>query len=153
MLRQASRVAFLALAVPATLLAASSYFAYTTVGLDFEVPTEQGVDVSYYRLRWDDGSTWAGMAVQPVPRPRRALDWFDPGGTLLATPTRPGHRTWANALGFWSIAGPAADPYAPARYPGATASRWWALPSWLLVLGLWHRRLWRTFARLVRRPT
>jgi hypothetical protein len=113
----------------------------------------QGADVYYYRLRWDDGSTWAGMAVQPISRPHEPPDWFDPGGTLLAAPTRPQHRTWANVLGFWRVAGPAADPYLSVRCPGATASRWWALPSWLLFLGLWHRPLWRSAARLVRRLT
>ncbi len=121
----------------ATALAGSSYFAYSTAGFDFEVPTPRGIDVYYYRLRWDDGSTWAGLAIQPLPRPGRALDWFDPGGTVLDRPTRPGHRGWANDLGFWRVDGPADDPYLAPRYPGARASRWWACPSWLVAAGSW----------------
>jgi hypothetical protein len=149
--RLAARIAYLAFAVPASALALSSYCAYTTAGFDFEVPRGRGVAVHYYRLRWDDGSTWVGWAVQPVRRPRRPLNWFDPGGTVLAPLTRPAHRTWASALGFWWIDGASTDPYVTARYPRATASRWWAVPSWLVLLGLWHRALCRSVGRFVRR--
>jgi hypothetical protein len=149
-LRKAGRIAYLAVAIPASLLALSSYFAYTTAGLDFEIPTEEGIDTTYYRLRWDDGSTWVGFAIQPCPRPRRPLDWFDPGGTLLVAPTRPEHRTWSNDLGFWWVDDPAEDPYVPTRYPGARVSRWWAMPSWMVLLGLWFRPLRRGLGRLGR---
>ena len=57
-------------------MALSSYFAYTTAGFDFEVETATGVEVTYYRLRWDDGATWVGGAIQAVGRPDHALDWF-----------------------------------------------------------------------------
>jgi hypothetical protein len=136
-----------ALRLVASALAVSSYFAYTTAGFDFEVDNGKGVDARYYRLRWDDGSTWVGMAVQPCLRPARPLDWFDPGGTLLALPTRPAHRSWWNDLGFWRVAGPAGDPFVATRYVGATASEWWACPSWLVVLALWGRPIWRLARR------
>ena len=139
-------MAYLTLSIVASALAISSYLAYTTAGLDFEVATATGVDVYYYRLRWDDGSTWAGLAVQPVGRHHESLDWFDPGGTLLDAPTRPEHRTWPRALGFWWVADAADDPYMPVRYPGARESDWWAVPSWLVILGLWQRPLRRASA-------
>jgi hypothetical protein len=82
-------VAWRAMVLGLSLLSLSSYFAYTTLGFDFEVPTARDVDVSYKRLRWDDGSTWIGEAIQPLGRPGHEPDWFDPGGTLLAAPTRP----------------------------------------------------------------
>ena len=71
------------------IMAVASHLAYTTIGFDFEHATNAGVDVVYYRLRGDDGAFWVGRAVQPVGRPDRALDWFDPGGTILASPARP----------------------------------------------------------------
>ncbi len=141
------RAAYLAVAIPATLLALSSYFAYTTLGFDFEAPAVGGAEVTYYRLRWDDGSTWAGRAVQPVPRPSRPLDWLDPGGTILASRTRPAHSGWGNDLGFWWIGDAAADPYVIPRYAGATASTWVACPSWLVLGALWLGPAWGRFAR------
>ncbi len=116
-------------------MAGSSYFAYTTAGFDFEVETSTGVEVIYYRVRWDDGATWAGRAVQGVARPTHALDWFDPGGTWMAMPSRPGYPHWWNRFGFWWITSAADDPYVPLRYPGASESYWMAIPSWL-VMGL-----------------
>ena len=116
-----------------TFMALSSYFAYTTAGFDFEVETPTGVEITYYRLRWDDGSTWVGRAVQAVGRPDHALDWFDPGGTLFDQPTRPDHPRWPNQLGSWWITWATDDPYVPLRYPGARASEWVAVPSWLVV--------------------
>ncbi len=38
-------------------IAGSSYFAYTTVGVDFEAETPACVEMVYYRLQWDDGAT------------------------------------------------------------------------------------------------
>lgn len=118
----------------AAILAASSYFAYTTAGFDFESATSAGPEVTYYRLRWDDGATWIGVATQPVPQVHRPPDWFDPGGTLLAPPTRPDRlRPW-NRWGLWWIGRAVDDPYVATRYPGARASRWAAAPSWLVIL-------------------
>ena len=122
------------LGVVVPLMALSSHFAYTTAGFDFEVATPNGVEVIYYRLRWDDGATWAGRAVQAVSRPDHAFDWFDPGGTLLDRPTRPERPHWWNRLGFWWITWATDDPYVPLRYPGARASEWVGVPSWLVVV-------------------
>ncbi len=134
-------------------MAASSYFAYTTIGFDFETATPTGVEAVYYRLRWDDGATWIGRATQPVGRPDHDLDWFDPGGTLLARPSRPKHPRWWNRWGFWWITRAVDDPYLTLRYPGAIASRWVAVPSWLVALGCcgswWFGRCW---SRQARRP-
>lgn len=121
----------------------TSYFAYSTAGVDFEEPTQTGVDVTYYRLRWDDGSTWIGMAIQPVPRPDRPLDWFDPGGTLLHRPTMPAHKTWLEKSGFWFISSPEQDPFMEVRYRGATTSYWIGIPSWLFLLLIWSPFCWR----------
>jgi hypothetical protein len=145
--RRAVALACWALLVAASLLALSSYFAYTTAGFDFETDNGEGVDVRYYRLRWDDGSTWIGMAVQPCSRPDRPLDWFDPGGTFLARPTRPAHSNWWNTLGFWRVTSPADDPYLAIRYGGARSTSWWACPSWLVLLALWARPIWRLARR------
>ena len=123
--------------VMVTITALSSYFAYTTAGLDFEVETPTEVEVTYYRFRWDDGATRAGRAVQAVGRPDHALDWFDPGGTLLDRPTRPEHPHWWNRLGFWWITRATDDPHVPLRYPGAKASEWVGVPSWLVVVVVW----------------
>ena len=142
-LRRVGRITRRVIALGATILAFSSYFRYTTAGLDFETTTPQGVDVTYYRLRWDDGSVWVGMAVQPVPRPQRPLDWADPGGTLFARTVRPRPATWANRLGFWIITDPRHDPYMPVRYAGAKVSRWAALPSWLFLGMVWSRSVVR----------
>ncbi len=125
-------------------LAVASHLAYTTVGFDFEAETPEGVEVAYYRLRWDDGATWAGRAVQPVARPGRGLDWFDPGGTLLANPSRPARRSEANRWRFWWIRHAADDPYVALRYPGATSSVWVAVPSWLIVAMVWGTTIVRT---------
>jgi hypothetical protein len=133
--------------VSATLMAVSSYFAYTTAGFDFETDNGSGVDAWYYRLRWDDGSTWVGMAVQPCGRPDHPPDWFDPGGTILEPPRRPAHPHWWNDFGFWRVAGPADDPYVPTCYIGAKVSSWWGCPSWLVLLALWARPLWRLVKR------
>jgi hypothetical protein len=146
-LRRVARCGYRAAIIAASLLAMTSYVAYTTAGFDFEVPTARGVDLHYYRLRWDDGSTWVGIAVQPCPRPARTLDWFDPGGTIFARPTWPVHRSWWNDLGFWWVNDPANDPYEADRYLGATSSVWWACPSWLVLLGLWFRPLWKLARR------
>ena len=126
------------------------YLGYTTVGFDFERPAGQGVEVLYLRFRWDDGSMWIGTAVQPVTIGRRDLEWFDPGGTLFASPTRPRHRTFWNDLGFWRVDEPIDDPYVATRYPGATSSRWSAGPSWLILLGLWYRTIFRRFHSILR---
>ena len=132
----------------------SSYFTYTTAGFDFERATPGGgYEVIYYRLRWDDGATWAGRAVQPVPRPDRAPDWFDPGGTLLDWPSRPGHARWWNRWGFWWVARAADDPYVTLRYPGATASRWVAVPSWLVIAAPVVPRIVRAARRSTRPQT
>jgi hypothetical protein len=147
MFRAVFRVLWWTLAVVLSVLAFSSYFAYSTAGFDFESPTARGVDVLYLRLRWDDGSTWVGFAVQPCPRPNRPLDWFDPGGTVLDSPTRPDHRSRWNDLGFWRVEGPSDDPYVARRYSGSVASRWWACPSWLILLVFWFqpfRRRWKS---------
>ena len=131
-------------------MAISSYLAYTTATLtDIEVATATGVDVYYYRLRWDDGSTWAGLAVQPVGRHHQSLDWFDPGGTLLDAPTRPEHRDPGGAApGVLVGRGRRGRPvHAEFGLPaGARESDWWAVPSWLVILGLWHRPLRRASA-------
>ncbi len=140
-------VAYWSFLVVASLMAFSSYFAYTTAGFDFEVDNGEGVDAWYYRLRWDDGSTWVGMAVQPCGRPDRPLDWFDPGGTILDPPRRPAHPRWWNDLGFWRVTSPADDPYVPTCYIGARSSSWWACPSWLVLMALWARPLWRLARR------
>jgi hypothetical protein len=141
--RRAIALAHRAILLAALLMGISSYFAYTTVGFDFEVDNGVGVDARYYRLRWDDGSTWVGMAIQPCARPSRPLDWFDPGGTILDPPRRPAHPRWWNALGFWRVTSPADDPYVATSYLGAKASSWWGCPSWLVVLALWGRTPWR----------
>lgn len=134
-------------------LAASSYFAYTTAGFDFERATPSGAfEVVYYRLRWDAGATWAGRAVQPVPRPDHPPDWFDPGGTLLDAPSRPERRSRWNRWGFWWIARAADDPYVPLRYPGATTSRWAAVPSWLVLAAPAGMMLARGARRRRRQP-
>ena len=142
------------LAASAVALSLSSYCAYTTAGLDFEREAPGGgFEVAYYRLRWDDGATWVGRAVQPVGRPDHAPDWGDPGGTWLDRPSRPARRTAWNRWGFWRVDGPSDDPYVPLRYPGATSSRWVAVPSWLVVaaaLGPGLARAGRSLGRPVR---
>ncbi len=135
----------------AAVMGISSYLAYTTVGFDFEAASGAGVEVAYYRLRWDDGSTWAGWAVQPVRRPDRGLDWFDPGGTLFDRPTRPDHPRWWNRWGFWWIIWASDDPYVALRYPDAGASFWVAVPSWLVIAGFWSPELVRVGRRLAAR--
>lgn len=120
-----------------TAMALSSHFASTTIGFDFEAATPAGFEVTYDRLRWDDGATWAGWAVQGVARPHEPPDWFDPGGTWLDRPSRPERPRWWNRFGCWWIAGAADDPYVKLRYPGARASGWAGLPSWLVVGGIW----------------
>ena len=137
MIRQARTWTRRFLAGFVTIMAASSHLAYTTAGFDFEAASPTGVDVYYYRLRWDDGSTWGGHAVQPVGRSDRPLEWFDPGGTILAPPSRPHRPTWWNRRGFWWITRASDDPYVALRYPGARASRWVAVPSWLVVAAVW----------------
>jgi hypothetical protein len=150
-LRNILSVMWKTLAVGLTLLSLSSYFAYTTAGFDFEIPTAKGVDVRYARLRWDDCSTWVGIAVQPCPWPTRELNWFDLGGTLFAAPTRPSRRTFWNGLGFWRVDRPSDDPYVARRYAGATFSQWWGCPSWLILVGVWHRSIWRVLVRFGKR--
>ncbi len=146
-LRRVFSLAYGTLLVAASVMAVSSYFAYTTIGFDFETDNGQGVDARYDRLRWDDGCTWIGMAVQPCGRPKRPLDWFDPGGSILERPRRPVHPHWWNDFGFWRVTSPADDPYVPTSYIGAKASSWWACPSWLVLLVLWARPLCQLMRR------
>lgn len=132
-----------------TFLGISSYFVYTTFGFDFEELTEEGANATYYRVRFDDGSVWVGMATHPVEPPDRELDWFDPGGTVMDEPTRPRHPHWINDWGFWWITDSASDPFVFDRYGGATVSYWVGAPSWLFLLLLWLPALpgwWRLFA-------
>ncbi len=75
--------------------------------------------------------------MQPVGGPDRPLEWFDPGGTILASPSRPEHPDLWNRWGFWWITRASDDPYVALRYPGARESRWVAVPSWLLVAVIW----------------
>gem|GEM_PF-3703491 len=131
-----------------TAMGVASYFRYSTAGFDFEVPTEQGAEVTYYRVRWDEGSTWVGKAIQPVPLPNRPLDWFDPGGTFMDLPTKPRHVHWLNDWGFWWITDAANDPFVFVRYGGATASYWIGVPSSLFLLVIWLPAgvgVWRLF--------
>ena len=130
-----------------TLMAISSSFAYTTVGFDFEAATPTGFEVTYYRLRWDDGATWAGWAVQEVARPHDPPDWFDPGGTWFDRPSRPDHPRWWNRFGLWWITWASDDPYVALRYPGARASVWGAAPSWLVAAAAWAPSLIRAGRR------
>lgn len=123
--------------IPFTVLGFSSWFRYSTFGFDFEQARGQVIEVTYYRLRWDDGSIWAGWAVQQLPNPNRPLDWFDPGGTLLDEPTLPERKTWMNHLGFWWIDHPNNDPYVFPRYGGAHATFWLGAPTWLVLLVFW----------------
>jgi hypothetical protein len=143
MLRSLYRFTLWAVWLFLTLFALLSFFRYSTAGLDFEWAQEEGTYTRYFRVRWDLGSTWVGMADQVHPQVHDKLDWFDPGGTLLAAPTPIQKRSFLERLGFWFVGSAAQDRHAEFRYPGVVKSFWLAMPSWLLLLLLWGRSLRR----------
>ncbi|WP_435008119.1 hypothetical protein P12x_005394 [Tundrisphaera lichenicola] len=119
------------IAIGLTLLWISSDRWYTTAGFDFEEARAGRVLVRYDRVRWDARCFWAGSAEQFHEPGDHPLDWWDPGGTLLAPSITPMPRSLANRLGWWLIRDVAEDPYEPTRYSGAIASRWIGIPGWI----------------------
>ncbi len=90
-------------------------------------------------------SRWPGQIIPSTGSTRAGRCWHPLPGPVT--------EHWWNRWGFWAIAWASDDPYVPLRYPGATASCWVAVPSWLVVLAgslPWLRR-WLT-RRWLRTP-
>lgn len=110
------------------LLWLSSYTHHSSIGIDHDYQTPQGVLHVFYRLNWTgNGSLWAGYGSKRG-ETTDTLEKFDIAGVLLkrSHTTVKAQSVW-NQLGF---------SYIHAKQPKPTF--WIGIPSWLpvLILGL-----------------
>lgn len=117
----------------------TSYFYYTSIGIDSEYVDHQQDESSnlgnnYYRVRWPgNGSLWIGggrdySRLEIGKTPQR----FDLAGTFFQSPRRLESKSVFNMLGFWWI--------------NENRQTWIGVPAGLpaILLGLWIFRCIRS---------
>ena len=124
-------------------------FRYTSVGLDFQWPRDDGrVYERYARLRWYAGSVWIGYGDEIHPATAATPEWFDPAATFFRAGRNVESTSIWNQIGF-RLDDFTGDPNADVDRPRRTVrSRFVAVPWWLPSVAL---LIWPTIALLRRR--
>ncbi len=120
-----------------TVMWATSYTHYTSVGIDHDQREEQQIKHSYYRLRWPGNgsiSLGGGKSYRPL-NSSKPFETLDLAATFLyPEPELPEVESIYNKAGFW---------YKSMIQP--SRQFWLGVPAWLpvIILGFLSFVLWR----------